>query len=73
MVTVVAARVIEFYNPPCAKNRFSNTRRTFAPVCYRQGAKVSFFGGAFLSGQVGGSPCITHVLESPEINGHDPK
>ena len=43
MVIVVAARDIEFYHPAWALNRVSKIRRTFAPVCYRQGRKSPNF------------------------------
>ena len=39
MVMAVAARVIEFYHPAWALYMVSKSRRTFAPVCYRQGRK----------------------------------
>ena len=39
MAVAVAARVIEFYHLRATLYRVSNSRRTFVPVCYRQGRK----------------------------------
>ena len=42
MVVAVAARVIEFYHARATLYRVSNSRRTFVPVCYRQGRKSPY-------------------------------